>query len=316
LASVRAGMSLPQVTLRSPNGGELLDSDPITITWTARDADGDPLTFNVDYSTDNGRTWQLIAREVTGTSTLVPASNVRASDWGRMRVSVSDGIHTASDASDGWFTVPNRPPVVEIVQPEEGRLAVAGQTVFFEAWAYDLDMDTINDLNIEWRSDLDGLMGQGAELSTASLSVGTHLIMALADDGDGAVGVDMVRVTVVASYEDLPAQPSKLRAAPDTAYVFPCSDSPSGSIFVHNKGNLDPISWQATANQRWLQLSKTSGQTPDTLVLSVDCEALEPGTYSATVTITNRKVPAEREVVEVVAVVEPVERMWLPVIVK
>ncbi len=316
LASVRAGMTLPEVTLHSPNGGEVLDGDPIRISWTARDRDDDPLTFNVDYSTDNGRTWQLIAQGITATSVQVAASSLAGTDHGRMRVWASDGIHTASDASDGWFTVPNRPPVVEIVQPEEGRMAVAGDTVFFEALAYDPDMDSSADLDVQWRSDVDGVFGHGSEFGTDSLSVGTHLITAMADDGDGAVGADIVQVTVVASYEDLPAQLSKLWVAPDTVYLYPCSSLPRGSIFVHNSGPAEPIAWEASASQSWLRLSKTSGQTPDRVVVSADCEALEPGTHSATVTIKNSKLPKEHVEVEVVAVVQPTERIWLPILLK
>jgi hypothetical protein len=160
----------------------------------------------------------------------------------RARALTSDGIHTASDASDGYFTVPNRPPLVEIVQPEEWRVAVAGQTVFLEALVYDVDMETIGDLDIQWRSDLDGPLGQGMEFSTASLSVGTHLTMALADDGAGDVGVDMVCVTVVADYDDLPPRPAQLMAAPDALHLSPCSDVPNGKVFVHNIGNLETIS--------------------------------------------------------------------------
>ena len=172
LARVRAGMSVPQVTLRTPNGGEVLDMDPITITWAARDDDRDSLTFNVDYSPDNGRTWQLIASGVTDQSVEVPAASVPASDSGLMRVWASDGIHTASDTSDGRFTVPNRPPMVEISRPADGLTALAGQSVAFEALAYDVDLSSTADLALQWSSSLDGPLGQGGELTLASLSQG------------------------------------------------------------------------------------------------------------------------------------------------
>ena len=39
--------------------------------------------------------------------------------------------------------------------------------------------------NLQWWSDRDGLLGNGAIFSTASLSVGLHEINLVADDGQG-----------------------------------------------------------------------------------------------------------------------------------
>jgi hypothetical protein len=65
-----------------------------------------------------------------------------------------------------------------------------------------------------------------------------------------------------------------------------------------------------------VRLSKTSGKAPDTLVVSLDRTTLGVGTHRATVTITNSKVPAQQEVVEVYVTIEPTKRMWFPVIMK
>ena len=315
LAWVVAGMSAPQVTLRSPNGGEFLDGDPIMIDWTARDTDGDRLTFNVDYSVDNGRNWQLLASGITGSSVEVPASSVPASDRGRMRVWVSDGIHTASDSSDTWFTVPNRPPVVEISQPAEGVFAVVGQSVFFEALAYDPDVASMADINLQWNSSLDGAVGQREELTLASLSQGTHQIMVIADDGAGGVSADTVTVTIVGSAEDLPQFPDQLLVTPLNVHLDTSVGMSNASIFLHNSQNPDPIDWSASASEPWLILSSASSQTPATLEVSVDPQALAPGEYSAVVTITNSQEPAQYVEVLVSVVIQP-NRACLPFIAK
>jgi hypothetical protein len=140
--------------------------------------------------------------------------------------------------------------------------------------------------------------------------------MAVANDGAGAVGADSVRVTVVASAEDLPPRAAQLMAAPDDLYLCPGCGSPTGSIFVHNIGNLDIINWQATASERWVQLSKTRGETPDTIEVSVDTRSLAVGTHRAAITITNSRVPAQQEVVELYVTIKATPRVWFPVILK
>ena len=75
-------------------------------SWTARQcpspgppaiADGDPLRFNVQYSRDNGATWEMLAQDVEGNSVELDASQSRLDHAGAFRVWASDGIHTAYD---------------------------------------------------------------------------------------------------------------------------------------------------------------------------------------------------------------------------
>ncbi len=120
LATVTAGATAPTVTVTSPNGGETLAADTIHVTWTASDPDGDRLVFNVQYSTDGGQSWEMLAHFLTGKEVDIDAANIAGSDQALFRVEVSDGIHTAHDESDNAFTVPNRIPVVAIVEPVNG----------------------------------------------------------------------------------------------------------------------------------------------------------------------------------------------------
>ena len=54
LATRNASAHAPTVTVASPNGGENVTADPVSISWTASDADGDPLLSTVQFSADNG----------------------------------------------------------------------------------------------------------------------------------------------------------------------------------------------------------------------------------------------------------------------
>jgi len=198
LKTVSAGANPPSVTVVSPNGGETLAGPTITVSWTASDPDGDPLSFNVQYSPDNGATWETVAQNLTGNSVELDAGNIVSGAQGLFRVWVSDGIHTASDTSNGTFVVPNRTPTVEILQPAGPLSVPISTTVNLEASAYDVDTGALDGAQVTWTSNLDGALGTGAQLSVASLSVGVHTITVRADDGQGGVATDTVQVTVTA----------------------------------------------------------------------------------------------------------------------
>ena len=159
----------------------------------------------MQYSADDGATWELVAQNLTSDRAALDAANVRASSAGRFRIWVSDGIHTGSDESDDPFTVPNAGPAVAIVAPADGVTIAAGQTLALVARARDLDAGILDGAQLAWRSDRDGPLGHGRKLAVAQLGVGRHLVTVHADDGDGGTASAAVRVIVVADLSELPA---------------------------------------------------------------------------------------------------------------
>ena len=83
----------PYITVTSPNGGETLTGcDAKTVTWTTG---GTSQTFNLDYSTDNGSTWNVI---VAGYNT---ASSSASYSWASVpNVNSSQGLVRIRDAAD------------------------------------------------------------------------------------------------------------------------------------------------------------------------------------------------------------------------
>ncbi len=104
LENVLAGAAEPTVTITAPGGVEKTEGDTIKVSWTASDPDNDPLLFHLEYSPDNGETWQPLAVNLTSMSVNIHISNIIKGAEGRFRVWVSDGIHTSSDVSDEPFT--------------------------------------------------------------------------------------------------------------------------------------------------------------------------------------------------------------------
>ena len=77
MATRQASANLPVIKILSPNGGEALSGQSATFSWTASDADGDPLTYIVDYSTDGGATWKALAVDWRTTSYPVDLTRLR-----------------------------------------------------------------------------------------------------------------------------------------------------------------------------------------------------------------------------------------------
>jgi len=197
LASRPVSAHAPQVTLTYPNGGEVLDGDQILATWEASDADGDALSFTLEYSVDGGARWQVLSTGVNTTTLLLDTAIVPGSDQGRFRVRASDGVNATEDESDGTFTVPNKAPRVWIVSPEEGASYVRGQSVALVANSIDVEDGSLDDAALSWSSNLSGVLGTGRMLHASDLVPGTHVITLTATDSGEATDTEEITISVV-----------------------------------------------------------------------------------------------------------------------
>lgn len=114
------------IALLTPIGGEVYPSgSAIRIAWAA-----EPLAtkFNIYFSPNNGRTWQVVATNVTGntynwTSVPVPVSNLTNC---LIRVIAYNLVNDEiGRAQSGKFTI----EVVKLIQPNGGETYTSGQTV-------------------------------------------------------------------------------------------------------------------------------------------------------------------------------------------
>jgi hypothetical protein len=286
LDSVTAGASAPTVQVVSPNGGETLDQPTVRVSWTAADADGDPLTFSVQFSKDGGATWEVVAQYLVGDHVDLDAANIGQTDQGKFRVLVTDGVHTASDDSDGTFTVPNRVPSATIVEPAGPVTIAVGQTLSLEGDAYDVDTGTLPDDHLQWSSSIDGVLGTGPSLAVSTLSVGDHVITFRADDCQGGVPTATVAVTVVADISQLPPVPDALEAGP-LALTLDNTPTTSLPLDIENDNATNPLEWEAVPSDPWVKLSATTGTTPAEITVSLDSSTLAPGQYSSSIAVTS-----------------------------
>ena len=88
-----------------------------------------------------------------------------------IRVTVSDGVNSASDTSDAVFSVRRKPPEVAITWPLPGALYESDQAVLFEADVRDLEDASLPEANMMWTSDLMGVLGTGSSIASENLVV-------------------------------------------------------------------------------------------------------------------------------------------------
>jgi hypothetical protein len=111
------------LTLLSPNGGEEIPSgSTYTIRWSAPP---EAVKFKLQYSKDNGKTWILIASNVTGTSYNWPIPiffDNKKQCLVKVKAFNSSGVQIGKDVSDSTFTI----EVVKLTSPDGGETLTRG----------------------------------------------------------------------------------------------------------------------------------------------------------------------------------------------
>ncbi len=203
--ATRSGSANPPVisAITSPAAGQTIDS-AMTISWNASDADGDALTYMVQYSND-GATWQTLTSNTVLTSLtvdgvdLLPGSpNPSMPNTCRVRVIASDGFRTAY-ATSAAFGMVNRNPVATIVQPADGARFAAGESITFVGTSNDPEEGILEihrpDL-MSWSiTGVPTLLGSEVSLPNG-LAPGTYNIQFNSLDSRFFFGTDMITITV------------------------------------------------------------------------------------------------------------------------
>lgn len=202
LGVIEPGTAAPDVTLLSPNGGQAFNADqPVTIQWQAADPDNDPLTYSLAYSADNGINWSAITTGISGTQYTWETGWAKGTSQARIQVTASDGLHTASDASDTTFTVAGKAPLAAITGLRDGQIFSQFGYINLHGLALDVEDGLLEDTALTWESDLAGSLGSGRNLQFANPKLGTHQITLTAIDGDGNRSSAQVTIEIVRDFD-------------------------------------------------------------------------------------------------------------------
>ena len=189
--------SAPAVTITAPAAGSVESGETVSFVWSASDADGDALSYLVQYSTDGGTTYETLAADHQAMSLEVPRRLLAGSAAARVRVVASDGLRTATAVS-AMFTVAANTPEVSIHSPTGAAVYGGAQPLTLKASAYDSEDGELDSSAVSWSSSIDGPLGTGAHLVvvTGDLTAGTHTLTATATDSDNTTASATVAVTV------------------------------------------------------------------------------------------------------------------------
>jgi hypothetical protein len=208
LRVVRAGQTLasrtvsahaPQVDLTTPAGGEQWPaSGQGAIAWNGSDGDGDALSFTVQYSLDNGASWQTLAENLAASPLNVDLAWLAGAAQAQVRVFATDGVHTAMDQTSSPFSVANKPPLVAISAPQDGATVTSGQTVLARGLATDPEDGPLAGEQLHWQVDGALELGAGQEVQLAHLAAGLHRLTLRGVDSGGLTVSVMNTFTVTA----------------------------------------------------------------------------------------------------------------------
>ncbi len=198
IGQITASANDPMVKVLFPNGGETLTGVSANFTWEASDADGNTLTYAVEYSKDGGATWTMLDLDLTEKNYTAIISTLGATTNGLIRVLVSDGFNVGMDQSDGPFSTPNSGPVALITSPANDDVFIGDQPINFNGTAQDTDDESFPASALTWRSSIDGPLGEGESIYklASELSEGEHTIYFTVTDSDGETATDSVRITI------------------------------------------------------------------------------------------------------------------------
>ena len=192
-----ASTHAPSLTLTYPVGGETwAATGQQTITWTAADADHNPLAYMVQYSTDGGITWSILAANLTDPTFSFDGDYLPGSDHGIIRVIATDGFNNMSVDSN-QISVAAKAPLIVITSPVEAASVDFGAPLILQGAGTDLlDGPITNGEQYSWSSSKDGALGNGNPLILSNLSAGEHTLTLSVQNSSGLVSTASVHVTV------------------------------------------------------------------------------------------------------------------------
>ncbi|MEF8874959.1 MAG: PKD domain-containing protein, partial [Candidatus Thermoplasmatota archaeon] len=139
----------PSVVITRPEDGETwYAGDEEEITWETTEGDAPLTTVDLEYSTNDGETWENIAADLDDTGSYSWTVAEDPTDEARIRAKVVDENEKTGTDRSSRFTITG---VMRLeIDPEEHRIIQAGETIDFEARAYDFEDDVLEDDDLEF----------------------------------------------------------------------------------------------------------------------------------------------------------------------
>ncbi|MEE4330298.1 MAG: hypothetical protein V2J10_05475 [Wenzhouxiangella sp.] len=243
------------------------------LSWSASDADGDSLSYDVLFSSDGGLSWRGLSLNLEDRVYPIDVE-LLPGPQGRFRIIANDGFHQGQGDSPD-YAIPANPPVITLLSPAPGQEFAFEQEVVFSADVSSLD--DADSISVSWRDQTGFELGTGTEFSQNDLIIGENIITVTATDSDG---LEAARSFVIFVNDSLERPGPTLTVGPDSVgwHVGPEETAlQSSTITVGNSGS-GSFWFTATSDASWLLIERAD----EKITLSVDPSNFEPGTFVTT----------------------------------
>lgn len=258
----------PIVAIISPSdNGHFQELEFITFSCLAVDPNITPLPDRAIVWTSN------IDGEIAAEFSFTK-SNLSAGEH-TITVTATNEDGKASSASVK-ITIANRPPSVLIFEPSGSKKFEIGETIVFNAKAYDFKDGTLAGPPLIWNSNIDGEIGAGNSCARDNLSEGLHTITVTAHDSDNAKAQAQIKITVVT-----PVVTTTTPAAETSTSTAAEENSTSTTTAVYSSAPTTIAGDSSTSTSTASSESTTSSSSTST---SSTTSSVTPTTSSSTTT--------------------------------
>lgn len=252
-------------------GGVALQNAPdpatgtVTLAWTAADADGGNLRYDVLFSRDGGSTFAPLLQGLNTTSAPIDTALLGGGSV-IFRVLAGDGVQSAQ-ADSAPVNVAPQPPQPRIFAPG-GTRAEWGQLLSLRGEASDAQDGLVASSGLAW-SNQKGPLGTGPQLNRADLPVGTNTITLTATNSAGLSASTSITVVVG---DDL-SEPGPILTVnpPDISWsIAPGSATALTATLTPANAGGGGLKWTAGSNAPWLTLSAAAGDEGQSLTVNAN----------------------------------------------
>jgi Metallo-peptidase family M12B Reprolysin-like/Viral BACON domain len=284
--SVVASGSSATLTLTSPNGGESLAvSSTSAINWTST---GSISNVKLQYSTNNGSSWtNIISSTADDGAYNWTVPNAVSSNCKIKIIDAADA--SVSDSSDAVFSIVSaNTATISITSPNGGESIDAASTHTIK-WT---STGTVGNVKIQYSANngstyntiISSTANDGKHNWTVPSVNSSKCLVKISEASDGNPS-DTSGSTFSISVPT-PPEISLSRSQLDFGANLSSKITTTQTIIVENEGG-GTLSWSASADTSWLNVSPASGTNSGVLSISANASGLNAGTYSGTVTVSD-----------------------------
>jgi hypothetical protein len=173
--------------------------ETIAISWSSAGPRDTSVRYTLRYSNDGGRTWFVVASDLTKMEYTVDLNELPGGDECVLEVTSASRQRIGSATSES-FQVPRKPRAIEILSPRNGEVVEASGSISFFGFLQSLegsgDLEGLN-----WSSSVDGHLGSGNQVIPSTLTPARHRITLSGDDGMGGETSKSIYIRVLPEAE-------------------------------------------------------------------------------------------------------------------